>query len=375
MLIAINAHSIGTSTGGNQTYTENLIYALSKIDKKNEYIIYTSPGVTFELPSNYKITPLNTTNRWLRGVDLIKRLKKDLPDIYHSQYFLPPLCGCNSVVTVHDVSFLSNPKWFTSREKLIFKFFNASIKKAKKIIAVSNFTKQELIKYCGIDAKKISVIHNGVADIFKSCHDDDTASKIKTKYSLPSKYILYVGRTNSRKNLYNLINAFYAFKKSDSADFKLVMVSEKNKKLENLKRKLNLSREIIFTGYAPYSDLPYIYKAASLFIFPSFYEGFGLPPLEAMACGTPCITSNTSAFSEISSDASLKINPYDIKEMTEAMQKLIQDQNLRNTLIEKGLKQIEKFDWINTAQKTLNIYKEIYDENSRVGHKRHPELL
>jgi glycosyltransferase involved in cell wall biosynthesis len=364
MLIAINAHSIGTNNGGNQTYTENLIYALSKIDKKNEYIIYTNPGVTLELPSNYKITPLNIKNRWLRNMALVQRLKKDAPNIYHGQYFLLPLCKCNSIITVHDISFLSNPEWFTSKEKLMFKFFNASIKKAKKIIAVSDFTKQELIKYCGIVAKKISVIHNGVANIFKSSHDGDTLSKIKTKYSLPSDYLLYVGRINIRKNLSNLIEAFYIFKKNDPSNFKLVIAGNKewgNKKLENTIYRLNLNNEVIFTGYVSHSDLPAIYKAAGLFIFPSFYEGFGLPVLEAMACGTPCITSNTSAFMEIASDASLKINPYNIKEMAEAMQRLIRDQNLRNALIEKGLKQIEKFDWLDTAQKTLNIYKEIVE--------------
>lgn len=375
MLIAINAHSIGTNSGGNETYTENLIYALSKIDKKNEYIIYTNPDVSLALPSNYRIIKLNTANRWLRGIELMGRLKKDMPDIYHGQYFLPPLCNCNSIITVHDVSFLSNPEWFTSREKLMFKFFNTAVKKSAKIITVSNFAKQEILKYFKIDEKKISVIYNGVADIFKSPINNDTISKIKSRYSLPSNYLLYVGRINIRKNLSNLIKAFYIFKKTDHADFKLVMVGKRDgkiKKLESMICKLNLNGEIILAGHMPSSDLPAIYRAARLFIFPAFYEGFGLPSLEAMACGIPCITSNTSAFREITSDASMKINPYNIEEMAEAIRRLIQDQNLRKTLIEKGLKQIEKFDWLNTAQKTLNTYKETHNENSSLGNKRHP---
>ncbi|MFA5410932.1 MAG: glycosyltransferase family 1 protein [Candidatus Omnitrophota bacterium] len=363
MRIAIDAHSLGTNSGGNEVYIRNLIGALSEIDRENEYVIYANPDAALDLPPNYKIMKIKTRNRWLRPLFLKSLVLKNSPDIYHSQHFLPPLLGCPSVVTIHDISFLAHPEWFTGREKFIFKFFNNSIKKAKKIITVSAFSKNELLKleYFNTRKDKIHAIYCGVSGIFNPNIPGSIIYKVKLKYSLPDNYILYVGRFNVRKNIPALVRAFSFFKRQDKTGFKLVLVGRRDWKSENLTElvhKLGLSDEVKFVDYLPYTDLPALYNAARLFVFPSFYEGFGLPPLEAMACGIPVITSHTSAFPEVLADAAMKIDPYDTKKIAEAMEKLLSDNALREKMIFKGLEQARKFNWINTAQKTLEVYKE-----------------
>jgi len=362
MRIAIDAHSLDTQSGGNEVYTENLINSLSQLDKENEYLIYTNPKIRLNLPINYKIIKIHTKNRLMRSLYLSNRVKKDSPDIYHGQYFLPLFCNCHSVITIHDVSFRSHPEWFTNQEKIIFKFVNNSLKKSKRIIAVSNFTKGEILRFFDINENKISVIYNGVSDIFRPNIDDTKISKVKAKYSLPDNFILYVGRFNVRKNISTLVKAFSIFKKQNKSDFKLILVGKYDWKSENLKRliiKLYLSDEIKFINYLPYVELPLIYNAAKLFVFTSFYEGFGLPPLEAMACGIPTITSDIPVFCELIEDANIKVNPYDTEGLAKVMGKLTFDEHLRKHMVSKGLEIANRYRWKNTARETLNIYKEL----------------
>ena len=362
MRIAIDGHSIGTKTGGNEVYTENLITYLSKIDKRNEYIIYINPDINLNLPGNFKIKKIPTKNRYLRQLYLFRLLKNDSPDIYHSQYFLPLLCPCNSVITVHDVSFIGHPEWWTTKERFIFSFLNNSIKNAEKIIAVSNWTKMEIIRHFNIDENKISVIYNGVCEVFNPDIDKALIYRIKSRYSLPDKYIVYVGRFNVRKNISTLIKAFSIFKGYHKNDIKLVLVGKEEWKTEDITRliyKLNLQNEVISTGYIPNSDLPVIYNSAKIFVFPSLYEGFGLPPLEAMASGVPTITSDIPIFSELFGNVTINVPPLDINEMAKAMEKLIIDTSFREDLIQKGLEIAKKFKWDKTAEETIELYKDI----------------
>lgn len=361
MRIAIDAHSLGTNSGGNEVYIENLIGALSEIDRENDYVIYTNRDTTLVLPPNYKLIKIKTRNRWLRPLRLRSLVADNPPDIYHSQYFFPPLFRYPSVITIHDISFLAHPEWFTHREKFLFKFLTSSIKRSKKVITVSAFSKNELARYHNIKNDKISVIYNGVSPIFKPEMPPHIIYKIKLKYCLPDNYILYVGRFNARKNIPTLLKAFSFFKKQDKAGFKLVFVGKEEgvaEKIKGLTAKLNLSGEAKFIDYLPYADLPAIYSAARLFVFPSFYEGFGLPPLEAMSCGIPVITSNTSAFPEVLADAAVMVDPHDTGKLAEAMESLLLDSALREKMIFKGLEHVKKFSWVNTAQKTLAVYKE-----------------
>lgn len=361
MRIAIDAHSLGTKSAGKETYIQNLLDALSRIDKENEYLIYTSADAVLNFPSNYKVIKIKTKNRWLRLLYLRSSLKKNSPDIYHCQYFLPPFFDSPSVITIHDTSFLTHPECFTNREKLIFKFLNNSIRRAKKIITISNFSKNELLKYFKIPREKIDIISLAANEIFKPDIHHSAIHKIKLKYSLPDNYILYVGRFTIWKNIPVLIKAFSFFKKQDKAGFKLVLAGKNDRKSKDLKRlvsELNLWEEVKFIDYLYGADLSAVYNAAKLFVFPSFYEGFGMPPLEAMACGIPVITSNASVFPEVLGDAATMIDPYDAEGLAKAMEKLLSDNALREKMILKGLEQAKKFSWINTAQKTLAAYKE-----------------
>ena len=367
MLIGIDAHSWGLNLAGNETYTFNLLHNLAKVDEDNIYRIYLSQkGILKEelfKKSNFEAKLIRPCGRWLRMplVMPVKLLAQRI-DLLHVQYFSPPICPCKLIVTVHDVSFRRFPQWFTGRELFMFNFIARTLKKAESIIAVSEFTKREIINHYNVSKDKIAVIYNGVDRIFRPITDLNLIHRIKRKHKVPCDFILHVGRINIRKNIPIIIRAFKMLKERGIHGYKLVLAGEENWKCDNIKgliKQLAIEEEIIFTGYIPQMDLPALYSAARLFVSPSFYEGFGLAPLEAMACGIPVVTSDTTAFPEILEDAATMVDPYNTEELAETMRKLLSDEDLREKMILKGLRQVKKFNWEKTARETLKIYKEI----------------
>jgi glycosyltransferase involved in cell wall biosynthesis len=226
------------------------------------------------------------------------------------------------------------------------------------IISISHHTKYDMLKHFKIPEDKIKVIHLAANECYKPLKEDEIY-KINEKYSLNHPYILYVGGLEPKKNIPTLLKAFYKLKKHD-VNHKLVITGEKRwnyKSIFETIDKLNLQKEVIFTGYIPDEDLPALYNAADLFVYPSLYEGFGLPPLEAMACGTPVITSNTSSLPEVVGDAGIMVNPYDIDELTNKMYKVLTNEGLTEELSKKGLERAKLFSWKKCAEETLNTYK------------------
>jgi len=372
MVIGIDAHSLHSQQCGNEVYTRNLIENMSKIDSRNQYYLFITDKKLGRCPavlqnSNFSISKLRPSNKWLRTPLALglASLKKKL-DILHVQYFAPPVFRGKLVVTIHDICFSPYPYFFSKQELLAFRFVKDGLKKASRIIAVSHFTKNELIQKMGISPDRIDVIYNGVSGIFKPAESKEAISNIKARYGIRGDYILYVGRLNARKNLINIIKAYSLLKNEIIRKYKLVFVGKQSfgkeiiiKTMQDLK----MTEDIIITDYVPVQDLPLLYNGAEIFVYPSFYEGFGLPVLEAMACGVPVITSNTSVFPEIAGDAAVMIEPCNVQQLSEAMERLLGDADMRQKSSQTGLKRASEFSWENTAIFTLQSYNKALKNN------------
>jgi glycosyltransferase involved in cell wall biosynthesis len=235
--------------------------------------------------------------------------------------------------------------------------------RADKIIAVSQSTKDDLITLYGIDSKKIKVIYSGVNEQFRQIKKLKSTTpqliRLKKRYNLPAKFILYFGTIEPRKNLIALIKAFELLRKKYSIG--LVLAGAKGWLYQDIfkaARESKYSRDIIFTGFIEERDKPYLYNLAEVFVYPSFFEGFGFPPLEAMACGVPTIVSVSSSLPEVIGQSALTVNPYHIDEITWAMEAILTNGDLRDWFVQKGLKQAKKFSWQKCAQETLRVLAE-----------------
>lgn len=372
MVIGIDAHSLNSQQCGNETYTYNLVTSLSGIDTSNQYFVFVSDKNILNNnglanTGNFCISLLPLRNKWLRmPVALgVETFRKKI-DVLHTQYFIPPFYKGKIVVTVHDICFKTFPQYFSRSDMFSFKLFELRIKKADRIIVVSNFIKDELMQKMGVDSQKIDVIYNGVNGTFRPIENKKAISKIESKYGIKSKFILYVGRINLRKNLDSLIMAYGLIRRKMGAEYKLVIAGKHDFGkgiIYNTARKLNLEKEVIITGYVPMEDLPLLYNGAKVFVYPSFYEGFGLPVVEAMACGTPVVTSNTPVFSEISGGAAIMIDPYNVKQLAEATIRLLTRSDIWKEFSEAGLRRASIFSWEKTAELTLKSYNKVMGVN------------
>ena len=276
----------------------------------------------------------------------------------------------NSIVTCHDITplFLD---YFTYLNRISFKYAIKGITKAERIIAVSESTKKDILKYFRYPEEKIKVIYLGVDHSIYRIYEniEEIKSRIKRIYKIGNNenILLYVGAEQPRKNLNTLIKAFYRLKKT-MPETKLIKVGipywkGSREKLLKLITQLNLQRDVIFTEFVPEKELPLFYNAADIFVFPSYYEGFGLPLLEAMACGCPVITTNKASIPEIVGNAAIKLdNPFDDELLAMCMREVLTDEELRRDIVKRGLKQVKKFSWEKYASDVYEIYKEVYEK-------------
>ncbi|AEK19265.1 group 1 glycosyl transferase [Methanococcus maripaludis X1] len=293
-------------------------------------------------------------------------LIKNNPDIIHDTYHFAPfifLKKFKKIITVYDISPILYPKTHKYSRVIMHKyFFPIILKSSDKIISISENTKRDIMDHFKIPEDKIKVIPLASNKNFKKLDENDIL-KIKSKYNFEYPFILYVGTLEPRKNIPNLLKAFYSIKKQEITH-KLVIAGGKGWKYQEIFKtikKLNLQNDVIFTGYVPDEDLPGLYNAADLFVYPSLYEGFGLPPLEAMQCGTPVITSNTSSLPEVVGDAGIMINPYDVDELANKMYEVLTNEDLGNELSKQGIERAKLFSWKKCAEEHLKVYKEVYN--------------
>lgn len=282
-------------------------------------------------------------------------------DIYHSTNFVtPPLRKARGVVTIYDLIMLF-PEFCVPlypREEL-----KRYIDRADSIIAISEHTKRDIINFFGVPEEKVRVILLAADDRFRCIADNEAIQKVLERFGIEGEYILYTGPMELRKNVPTLVRAFAILKAEKRIPHRLVLSGNKGgglyDEITEIIRTLGLEKDVIFTGYVSDEDLPYLYNGASVFAFPSFYEGFGLPPLEAMACGCPVVTSNTSSLPEVVGDAGLMVDPDRPEELAEAMGRILEDSGLRSELRERGLRRAAEFSWRRCAEETLAVYREL----------------
>lgn len=372
MRICINASPAVHHIAGLGRYTQELMSALLATDTENEYVaFYNRPSEAYVEPPLDRLPHL-TTNlsakpwRMRALVGHLARVPQDrlFPevDLFHAtDHLLPRLSRVRSVFTLHDLVFCFYPqthkplnRWFLTL--MMPRFLRA----ADAVIAVSECTKRDAMQTYDLDEAKIKVIYEGVNPRFRRS-SPGVISSVLHKYDLRERYILSVGTIEPRKNLTSLLEAYVAIRNQDS-QLKLVIVGKRGWLYEGFFRRLSelgLENEVIFPGFVPDEDLPALYSATDLFVFPSLYEGFGLPVLEAMACGAPVVTSNTSSLPEVAGEAALLVDPNSVEALTRAMRDVLDNRTLRHDLRARGPKQAAKFSWETAAHETLAVYRSL----------------
>ncbi len=378
---------------GVSEYTVNLLREIFKQDQKNQYKLFYNSWrdlseriPEFDFP-NVEIIKTKYPNKFLNYF-LFKFFKYpkidkklggiDLMFMPHFN-FITLSNKCKKIITVHDLSFFHYPHFFASRQNFWHKNINIKklLRRFDQIIAVSENTKKDITSICGIPEKNIKVVHSGISDEYRIINTDDSHLEIvRRKYRLPSKFILYLGNLEPRKNIEGLIEAYTIYRQHEIGDFivpeakdiitqnkiSLVIAGAQSWKyhgIYDVAKKSAYSEDIYFINYINKEDKPHLYNLAELFAFPSFYEGFGFPPLEAMACGTPIIASNTSSLPEIIDNAGILVNPYDLKEIAEAIKQITANKNLREYLIVKGLEKVKKYNWQKCAQEVIESFEDM----------------
>lgn len=371
MRIAIDLRRIRNPGIGH--YMLHLVGHLAQEDEENNYILIFGPEdrskfapAFVHLNGNFRqITDSSPYYSFREQFSLPLLLQRERVDLFHSPHFLLPLFQpCPAVATIHDVIYLVFPEDLPSLKArwyyrgVIF----AGARIAGRIITDSNFSKEEIVKHLRVPEEKIEVIPLAAAPAFRPIPNPAALEAIKRKYHIAGDYILYVGIWRHRKNLLRLIKAFHMVRVQGKLDCKLVMAGppdERYSEIPRLAQELGLEKEVIFTGYVPDEDLPLLYNAAKAFAFPSLYEGFGLPLLEAMACGTPVLTSRTSSLPEVAGEAALFVDPYSVEEIAAGLHCLLTDEARRAELQRLGLAQAARFNWQETAHRTLAVYKQV----------------
>jgi len=374
MKIGIDIRLIGKKRTGDEQVFFNLVKNLAELDFENQYFLFTDrdPGKNTELAgeieklnlkNNFKIVYINSSNRFCWNLwALPNHLRKNPVDVFHTQYIAPFWLPAQVklVLTIHDISFNNFAQLIRKSDLFFLKtLIPRSLRMAAKIVAVSAFTKNEIEKYYKIPAEKIAVAENGIDfEIYNRPISSEKLEQTKRKYKLPEKFVLYIGTLQPRKNIPVLLKA------AKDLDTKLVIAGNRNAhnfdpEIDTIIKKYNLRGQIIFPGWIDEEDKPALFKLAQCFVFPSFYEGFGIPILEAMSAGTPAVCSDIPVLREIGGNAALFCNPRSSREFAENIRKVLTDANLRSNLAEKGKQQAQKFSWRKTAEKTLGAYKSL----------------
>ncbi len=366
MHIGIDARLVYYTQAGIGQYILCLTEALAKIDKEDEFTILKSRKDKSPLTSqaNFRRRFLWTPSHHpLEQWTLPLEIGMIGLDILHSPDFIPPFRrNYNSVITIHDLAFLLYPHLVARESARYYGQIERAVKSTDHIIAVSESTKRDAIRLLGVPEDKITVIYEAANPIFRPIDDQDKLDRSRAKYDLWEDFILFVSTIEPRKNLSNLLRAFHLFLDGYDGEAKLVVVGRRGWLFEEVfatLEELDLEEEVIFLGKASIEDLPLLYNTARALAYPSLYEGFGLPPLEAMSCGTPVITSNVSSLPEVVGDAALIVDPQDISGLAKAIGQVLTDEALRKDLIAQGFQRAKMFSWEKAAKETLALYKEL----------------
>jgi glycosyltransferase involved in cell wall biosynthesis len=376
--IAIDAHSVGAKLGGNETYATNLIESLAELDQFNRYTLYVTKREAidrfanrwpnFSVKQTLPHTPLVRI-----PVTLTRELRRHPVDVLHVQYTAPPLAPCPVVATIHDLAFEHLPETFNRRSWMQLRFtVRRTARRAAQIVTVSEYSRQDISKTYKIDPQRIMVTPEAAPSCFAPVTNETELKKVRETYGIGSDYILSLCSIQPRKNLVRLIEAYSLLRQSrPGVKLPQLVLAGKRGWLDgetfNAAKQSIGGNDILFTGYVAEGDLPALYSGAFCFVYPSYFEGFGLPILEAMQCGTPVVAGNRTSIPELVADAGLLFNPFDTSALVEALRQVLDDADLRARLRASGFVRSAEFSWKKTAQLTLKAYEKAF-EASRLEH-------
>jgi glycosyltransferase involved in cell wall biosynthesis len=365
--IAIDCRTIAAPKTGDRTYCLNLTRALASADTENDYALCTAaPSPLADgLAANFRQEVIAASPAWAwTPVQFPVALRRLGIEVAHVQYFIPPVAPCPVVTTIHDVSFRSHPAWFPLKHRVLLNLLvPAAARGAARVIVGSEHARQELIRYYDLPEEKIVVTPYAADPIYRPMPLEEARAAVARRFGVRDSYVLAVGVLQPRKNLPRLVRAFARV--VDRVPHRLLLVGKPGWATEELQTAIERGRlggRVQFTGYVPDADLPALYAAADLFAYPSLYEGFGLPPLEAMACGTPVLTSNTTSIPEVVADAAECVDPTDEAALAAALEELLRVPDRRAELRERGFLRAARFSWRETARRTLAVYRETASE-------------
>jgi len=365
--IGIDGRTVTGRYTGDRTYWLNTVRSLTALTEPDEsYFVYTrlpiTPGTIPEHPQ-WKVESLSAVNDRLWTMFAFpSALRRDKIDVAHPQYTIPLQTPCPTVTSVHDISFRLYPSWFPKKHRLLLNLaVPGAMRRAARIITLSESSRRDIIRIYGIPPEKIHAIHLAAGPEYQPIPQEIARSAVKERYGIDEPYVLAVGVLQPRKNFSLLLEAFAIAKRRAKLRHRLVITGKAGwdyEKLGVMAGRLGITDSVQFTGYVADEDLPHLYSGAEMLAFPSLYEGFGLPPLEAMACGTPALVSDAPAMPEVAGDGAWVLPVMSPLAWADAIEALCTDCDLRCSWAERGIRRAAQFSWERTAARTKDVYRE-----------------
>lgn len=366
MRIGIDARLVFYHNAGIGQYILRLTRALAALDRENQYALFQSRKDSSRLVDapNFRRYPLWTpSHHRFERLALTVELARHGMDVFHSPDFIPPRrTSAPNVITIHDLAFLLYPRFLTPEAAKYYGQIDPAARSAAHVIAVSQSTKRDITRLLGIPDNRVSVIYEAAYSTPEPVNRVQARARVREKYSVEGDFILFVSTIEPRKNLPTLLAAYSKLLDGYNSSARLLVAGTKGWLTEEVDRamdKYSLHYKVCFLGGVPADELKYLYSAARVFALPSLYEGFGLPPLEAMASGTPVIVSNVSSLPEVVGDAGLLVDPGDVEGWTVALHRVLTDNELHAEMSAKSLKRAAKFSWERAARETLDVYRKV----------------
>ena len=362
MRFSVDAHAIGQKLTGNEVYIRSLLDGFAKLNTGDEFMAYVSePDVNGWVPARFEKRHV-ARNRFLRlGFHLAERLRQDRPELIHVQYNAPLFCPVPIVVTVHDISFIEHPEYFPPGRAWQLRMTTGNtLRRAAKILTISEFSRQRLSQSYGLDPDEIVVTPLAAQEHFRPRPRGQARERLRKRFNIDRPFLLTVGDLQPRKNQVGLVQAFDALiREQPQLPHGLVLAGKEtwfSPQVRSEIQRRGLGERVLVTGFVSEDELADLYNAADLFVFPSFYEGFGLPVIEAMACGRAVISSLAASLPEVADAAAILVSPGDTGELVRAMRDVLLDSELRERLERLSLQRAKYFSWLETARATLDVY-------------------
>ena len=351
------------------TYVRNLVSHLARQAPNDSFVLLCRPedaAFVRGLGPQFEAVVERSGNYSLRElVSLPVALSRARVDLFHApHYVVSPFAPRPLVVTIHDCIHLRFPQYLPNRAAFVYAktFMGLAARRAARVLTVSRASKEDILHYLGAPASKVEVIYNALDERLAATPTDEDIARVRDRFLLTAPFVLYAGNIKPHKNVDRLIEAFSILRKTGLTDVKLLIIGDELSKYPNLRRtvhRFQLHKHVRFLGFVPDATLSVLYRLASVFVFPSLYEGFGLPPLEAMAAGAPVITSNVSSLPEVVGDAAILIDPMSPPAIAEAMARVLTDSKLRADLVRRGFERVKTFSWERSVARTREVYAEV----------------